>query len=162
MGKKTEGKNVGSITVYDYDEYGTYHENAMGKINTSHTWAMQPIVVKLANANGFSDFGNGIAPDVAAKEYDNLPVIYDLGNTNELLLSKAIERIDQQILVKSTVPTTLWLLHAPRHLILWPGRCIFPVENKKHFFQGKKGCPRGQPFLLRESLKIRFSRRANF
>ncbi len=53
IGEITSGKNVGSITVYDYiDNDGTK--------NPDHTYAMQPIVLKIANSAGFADYDSGL------------------------------------------------------------------------------------------------------
>ena len=83
VGTSTRGKYVGSITVKDYD--------AQGNIITSHKWAMQPIVLKIANSNGVSDYVNGLAADVQATEdYANL---LPFGNENEPMLKATIDYI---------------------------------------------------------------------
>jgi hypothetical protein len=39
----------------------------------NHRYAMQPIVLKIVNADGFGDYFNGLKPDYALKEdYGNL------------------------------------------------------------------------------------------
>ena len=84
IGNTTYGKNVGSITVYDYiDNEGTKNPN--------HTYAMQPIVLKIANSVGFADYANGLDPDIEFSERaTDLGV---LGTPNEPLLSIALSRI---------------------------------------------------------------------
>ena len=83
IGTNTVGKYVGSITVKDYDN--------QGNVVTSHKWAMQPIVLKLTNADGISDFIDGFAPDVSASEdYANL---LPFGDENEPMLKAAIDYI---------------------------------------------------------------------
>lgn len=84
IGNTTYGKNVGSITVYDYiDNEGTKNPN--------HTYAMQPIVLKIANSVGFADYANGLDPDIELRERaSNLGV---LGRPTEPLLSVALSQI---------------------------------------------------------------------
>ena len=81
VGEQTTGKNVGSITVYDYiDNDGTK--------NPDHKYAMQPIVLKIANKDGFADYANGLEPDAAIDE--DIQNLGTLGELNEPLLSTVI------------------------------------------------------------------------
>ncbi len=84
IGETTRGKNEGSITIFDYiDEEGT--------INPNHTWAMQPLVLRLENSAGFSDYTDGLAPNTPLEEdLENLGV---LGDVNEPLLAEALTQI---------------------------------------------------------------------
>ena len=52
---------------------------------------MQPIVLKIANSQDFSDFTNGLAPDIEAREYavDLKP----LGDPEEDLLKACLDDI---------------------------------------------------------------------
>lgn len=86
IGTTTSGKNVGSITLYDSPAL-------VNKTNISprHKYAMQPLVIKTANKDGFSDYQNGLNPDFTLQE--NLGNLSQLGNPDELLLSKALELI---------------------------------------------------------------------
>ena len=85
IGDVTTGKNVGSVTLYDSPTFGKTNRNA------NHRYAMQPLVLKIANAAGFGDYFNGLTPDYQLKEtISNLDV---LGNPNEPLLSIAIGKI---------------------------------------------------------------------
>lgn len=83
IGENTTGKNVGSITVRDWDENGA--------VNTSHKWAMQPIVLKIANSAGFYDYTDGLQPDIEASE--DITNMLPLGDLNEQLLKIAIDDI---------------------------------------------------------------------
>ena len=76
----TTGKYVGSITIND-DE-------------GNHGWAMQPIVLKTANANGVSDYSNGFAPQYFIE--DDLDA--ELGTLSEDMLAKSIELITGKII----------------------------------------------------------------
>ena len=88
VGAKTTGKNVGSVTLYDSPNFRK--QNA----NPSHTYAMQPIVIKVVNKNGFGEYTQGISPKNATNELsENLGNLSQLGNTNELLLAKVLNII---------------------------------------------------------------------
>ena len=85
IGDVTTGKNVGSVTLYDSPTLGK------DKRNPNHRYAMQPIVLKIVNAQGFGDYQSGLVPTYSQKESIlNLGI---LGETTEPLLSKAIEKI---------------------------------------------------------------------
>ncbi|GAB2520587.1 S41 family peptidase [Spirosoma aerophilum] len=77
IGTTTVGKNVGSITISD----------ASGVIK----WGMQPITFKSANAQGFTEYGNGFVPSVEVKE----PTLgmKPFGDVTEPMLSEALFQI---------------------------------------------------------------------
>jgi C-terminal processing protease CtpA/Prc len=82
VGDTTYGKNVGSITIYEEDT----------EKQKTNKWGMQPIVIKMANAEGYSDYGNGFIPDKEASEYgENSLVIKQLGDTSETLLKTTLD-----------------------------------------------------------------------
>lgn len=84
VGTTTEGKNVGSITLYDSENYGR------AGANPNHTWAMQPITFETRNNDNVT-VPEGFTPEVAFPEdYGNLGV---LGNRNEPMLDRAITYI---------------------------------------------------------------------
>jgi len=85
IGDVTTGKNVGSITIYDSPTFGKENRNP------NHRYAMQPIVLKIVNADGFGDYFNGLTPTYSLKE--NLANLGVLGNSSEPLLSTAIGKI---------------------------------------------------------------------
>jgi C-terminal processing protease CtpA/Prc len=62
VGENTAGKNVGSWTIRDY--IGDTEE-----VNPNHTWAMQPITLKIANSQDYSDYTTGLKPVIQLKEY---------------------------------------------------------------------------------------------
>ena len=80
VGDTTYGKNVGSITITD-DK------------NTTNTWGMQPIVLKITNSLGSSDFTHGFAPDPANLDADNRFYLRSLGDIREPLLNRALNII---------------------------------------------------------------------
>jgi hypothetical protein len=80
IGMQTEGKNVGSSS-YEDDKY---------------SWKLQPIVCKLYNSEGKSDYENGFTPDYTLQEGSdtNLDRFLEFGNSNELLLNAALHIIN--------------------------------------------------------------------
>lgn len=85
IGDKTIGKNVGSITLYDSPTFSKKDSSS------KHRYAMQPLVLKIVNKVGFSDYINGLQPDDFLKE--NIGNLGILGDANEPLLNAAITRI---------------------------------------------------------------------
>ena len=82
IGTTTIGKNVGSITLYDSPTFNKKD------VNPRHKYAMQPIVIKTINKDGFGDYQDGLVPTVVQSENSgNLGV---LGDENEPLLSTAL------------------------------------------------------------------------
>lgn len=88
IGDRTVGKNVGSVTLYDSDDFGPAGRSS------EHTYAMQPIVLKTVNKDGFGDYSAGIVPETAQntlpEDMANLGV---LGNPSERLYARAIALI---------------------------------------------------------------------
>lgn len=92
IGDITVGKNQASITLLDDPRGQTpYSGKTREGASTLHTYALQPIVSRTENSLGFSDYGNGLSPDVALKE--SITNFGTLGDVNEPLLAKAIEEI---------------------------------------------------------------------
>ena len=92
IGTTTYGKCYASITVDDWEE------------PKRHNWAMQPIVIKYSNAQGFTDFVDGIAPDFEVN--DNLLYAKPFGSLEDPLLAKALEEITgvSPLVLKSAGP----------------------------------------------------------
>ncbi|KAG1658313.1 Carboxyl-terminal-processing protease [Nymphon striatum] len=95
IGETTRGKNEFSVTMVDDREsdFGPYVYNAERKnqIKQGNNWAIQPLIGRNENADGFSDYTAGLVPDIVLEEdLENLGV---LGDQNEPLLAKAIEQI---------------------------------------------------------------------
>jgi len=85
IGDVTTGKNVGSITLYDSP---TFRKT---DVNPNHKYAMQPIVLKIVDKNGFGDYATGITPTISLPE--NMANLGTLGNVDEPLLNTAINQI---------------------------------------------------------------------
>lgn len=90
VGTTTFGKNVGSITLYD-SPLSDYQNRASA--NPSHLNAMQPIVFKIFNKNGESDYTQGFAPDIEVEEFQFWNNILPFGDENEVILKAALDDI---------------------------------------------------------------------
>jgi C-terminal processing protease CtpA/Prc len=92
IGDVTRGKNEFSTTLVDDRENSyLYTPSRVNKINPKVQWAIQPLLGRNENAEGFSDFTEGLVPDVQLKEdLENLGI---LGDQNEPLLARAIQEI---------------------------------------------------------------------
>ena len=86
VGQNTGGKFQGSVTVYD--SKGVFTKEG---INPNHKYAIQPLIYKYANSDGYTDFVGGLTPDIKMEEK-----IYNLGQLGELdepLLARTIQAI---------------------------------------------------------------------
>ncbi|MDD3771244.1 MAG: S41 family peptidase [Weeksellaceae bacterium] len=90
IGLTTYGKTVGSITLYDSPSSSYTSTN---KINTSHTWAMQPIVFEYKDSQNQPSPIQGILPETEINEIHYLEDLPALGDTNEPLLAQALAKI---------------------------------------------------------------------
>jgi len=61
VGSNSHGKYVGSTTLYDIN----YKTNPKGDTIKTHKWALQPIILKISNSLGVSDYVNGFTPALA-------------------------------------------------------------------------------------------------
>lgn len=77
IGSTTVGKNVGSVSF----------------TNPELMLTMSPIVCKIYNSQGESDYEDGFQPDVSINENDDLARFLPFGNPNELMLSTALSII---------------------------------------------------------------------
>lgn len=92
IGTTTVGKNQGSITFVDDPENGNvYEEERENQINPDNQWALQPIVSRVENSAGFSDYADGLLPDIELRE--SLGDLGILGSADEPLLARAIQEI---------------------------------------------------------------------
>ncbi len=79
IGDVTVGKNVGSVTLYDSPTFGKE------KRNPNHRYAMQPLVLKIVNKDGFGDYQSGLTPTFQKVEtVSNLGV---LGNSETKIVN---------------------------------------------------------------------------
>ncbi len=85
IGDKTTGKFQASVTLYDSPNFG--RQNA----NTSHKYAIQPLVLKSVNSAGVSDYIDGLVPDYELKE--SVRNLGTLGDLEEPFLQLALDII---------------------------------------------------------------------
>ncbi|MEX0986350.1 MAG: S41 family peptidase [Bacteroidales bacterium] len=79
IGENTYGKFYGSITVPDLEE------------PARHSWGLQPLVFKFASSTGFTDFNNGLIPDIIID--DNILDMKQFGDLSDPILARAVEEI---------------------------------------------------------------------
>jgi len=87
IGDKTVGKNVGSVTLYDSRDF-----SAQGR-SGSHTYAMQPIVLRTLNFANNGDYSNGIAPSTNNLIVESISTLGTLGDPAEPLFARALTLI---------------------------------------------------------------------
>ena len=82
IGGTTFGKNQGSVLFVDDPEGGNvYDAERVENINPNVQWGLQPIISREENSAGFTDYVDGLVPDIELPEdITNLGV---LGNENE-------------------------------------------------------------------------------
>ncbi len=99
VGNTTYGKHVGSVTLYDSDNYTRNGAN----LNPDHTWAMQPIVLEIKNVDN-QNAPQGFTPEVAlAEDYGNLGI---LGELTEPMLARTITYITTGARMSKTTDKT--------------------------------------------------------
>lgn len=85
IGTSTTGKFQGSRTLYDSPDFRRQGANP------NHFYALQPLILEIENAEGFTGFTEGFEPDIELEEdFFNLGV---LGDPSEPLLSRALQEI---------------------------------------------------------------------
>lgn len=88
IGDTTYGKNVGSISIYDEG-------------SKTNKWGIQPIITKIYNSKGQSDYSTGFVPDYYADDYydetGNARIHKSLGDESENLLAIALKYINGEI-----------------------------------------------------------------
>ncbi len=88
IGEPTFGKFFGSFVLYDENE------------PPEHNWAIAPIVLKYANANGVTDFVNGLTPDIFIE--DDLLNAKSFGDETDPMLAVALSVIKGEIIDPSS------------------------------------------------------------
>ena len=89
IGTTTYGKYQASVTLYDSENFSNQN------VNRSHSYALQPLVLKTLNVNGVTDYYNGINPDYEYEEraFD----MGQVGDLNEPMLNFTLDIIDSRI-----------------------------------------------------------------
>lgn len=92
IGETTRGKNEFSITMVDDPENNyIYSASRESSINSENSYAIQPLVGRNENADGFFDYTSGLVPDIVLEE--DLANLGVLGDINEPLLARALQEI---------------------------------------------------------------------
>lgn len=93
IGATTTGKFQGSRTLYDSSDFRRQGANP------NHFYALQPLILEIENAEGFTGFTDGFEPDIElAEDFFNLG---ELGDPSEPLLLQALQQIGVGIQGKS-------------------------------------------------------------
>jgi C-terminal processing protease CtpA/Prc len=87
IGTTTRGKPQASITIYDSPDF------TRSNVNPNHNYALQPLIYESANANGVSQYYDGIDPTDGYEISENYGNLGQLGNAEERLLAEAIADI---------------------------------------------------------------------
>ena len=96
VGDDTAGKFQASITLYDSPNF------RRAEADPSHRYALQPLVLKSVNSAGFTDYIDGLAPDIEQREdFENLGV---LGDPSEPLLARCLNDIALNGRISSSFP----------------------------------------------------------
>ncbi|MBC8756832.1 carboxyl-terminal protease [Kordia sp. YSTF-M3] len=87
VGTTSRGKNEASVSLYDSPSW-TFGDS---QLNSNHKWAMQPLISRLENSAGFSNYTEGLVPDIVISE--DLTNLGILGDETEPLLAAALANI---------------------------------------------------------------------
>ena len=140
IGGTTVGKNQGSVLFVDDPEGGNvYAADRVDNINPNVQWGLQPIISRVENSAGFSDYVDGLVPDIELPE--DITDLGVLGNANEPLLARAIQEItgngakrNFEVLIPANVVSSS-KLYNPRNTTLLLNNSIpigkIPVAEKK-------------------------------
>lgn len=85
IGTNTTGKFQASVILFDAEDF------SLANAEPTHTYAMLPLIYKSANANGVTDYVDGLTPTIELPEdFTNLGI---LGEVTEPLLAAALNEI---------------------------------------------------------------------
>ena len=88
IGETTYGKYQGSLTLYDSESF------SIENINPTHNYALQPLVFKILNVVGNSDYYNGLQPNYLLQEFP--ANMGEIGDENEPLLNFTLNLINSK------------------------------------------------------------------
>lgn len=87
VGTATRGKYQGSIMLYDSPNF------AKKGLNNMHRYAMLPLVLKLKNAAGYTDFDQGLLPSLELEKETISHIKNNLGTPQEFMLRNGLEAL---------------------------------------------------------------------
>jgi C-terminal processing protease CtpA/Prc len=113
VGSTTEGKDVGSITLYDAPPNYSNKDN----INPNHKKAIQPIVVSIRNVND-ENYPDGFTPaeNNIVREVNNLGNLPPLGSMEDPLLARALALISGETTAKRGIEQAPAMLQGAKML----------------------------------------------
>ena len=96
IGETTYGKYQGSLTLYDSENF------SIENINPTHNYALQPLVFKILNAIGNTDYYDGLQPDYLLQEFP--ANMGEIGYENEPLLNFTLDLINSKEITSKRFP----------------------------------------------------------
>ena len=96
IGETTYGKYQGSLTLYDSENF------SIENINPTHNYALQPLVFKILNAIGNTDYYDGLQPDYLLQEFP--ANMGEIGYENEPLLNFTLDLINSKEITSMRFP----------------------------------------------------------
>lgn len=128
VGESTTGKFQASTTLYDSPNF------RRTDANPGHTYAIQPLIYKTLNSVGFTDYHDGLQPDIEIPEdLQNLGII---GDSQEPLLNatlKAIMGIPQDFTTTKSKNTAGDIGESGMHDLLYQN--MYSREGLSHFYK---------------------------
>ena len=91
IGDNTVGKNLASISIFENND-------------SDNKWGMQPIITKMLNSQNYGDYVDGFSPDIEIDEFEYIEGMKKLGDTDEVVLSKALQYITTGSVPVSDMP----------------------------------------------------------
>ncbi len=93
IGEVTVGKNESALILVDDPESAfQYSPDREDQINPDNSWAIVPLIGRVENVEGFSDYTDGLVPDIAASE--SILSLSPLGSPLDPLLAVALSQLD--------------------------------------------------------------------
>ena len=96
IGETTYGKYQGSMTLYDSENF------SIENINPTHNYALQPLVFKILNAAGNTDYYDGLQPNYLLQEFP--ANMGEIGDESEPLLNFALDLINSKEITSTRFP----------------------------------------------------------
>ena len=126
IGGTTTGKNEFSIPMVDNLD-GTFFFQSADEVNPDNQYGLLPLVGRMSNADGAISSTNGIIPDIAYIEIDNLDNLGVLGQEDEPLLATAISDIRGTATLSFTSKNTMGtlMMDAKERTMIGKGAILF-------------------------------------
>ena len=96
IGETTYGKYQGSMTLYDSENF------SIENINPTHNYALQPLVFKILNVVGNTDYYNGLQPDYLLQEFP--ANMGEIGDESEPLINFTLDLINSKEITPRRFP----------------------------------------------------------